>query len=160
MLIFNLFLNDFWGILLKRNDFYKFYCFIIVLIFCWNFFVGGFNLIGYYFINVVLYSIVLVLFFYICIRILNGNVGFNIKLFFFFCGMFFVFYLIYIEVVVNVVGCVEIFCVLFYFLVLLLYINCFFDGIIEDSSKRFVKYLRVWFVLCIFWCVLFFFSKE
>lgn len=60
----------------------------------------------------------------------------------------------------NVVGCVDIFCGFFYFLFLLLYLNCFFEGMIKDSSKRLVKYLWFWFVFFIFWCVLLLFSKE
>lgn len=156
----NLFTNDFWGIPLKRNDSHKSYRPITVLTFRWNFLVGGLNPIGYHIINVVLHSGVSTLFFHACTRIFNGYVSSKTSSLPLVCGLFFALHPIHTEAVANVVGRADLLCALFYLLAFLSYINCFADGVTNDSSKRPAKYSRLWLAFCIFWCVLSLFSKE
>ncbi|KAL9965732.1 hypothetical protein ACROYT_G029574 [Oculina patagonica] len=158
--ISNLFANDFWGLPMKRNDSHKSYRPITVLTFRWNFLLGGLNPIGYHLVNVLLHSVVSMLFLHVCTRIFNGCACSKTNSLSLLCGLFFALHPIHTEAIANVVGRADILCGFFYLLALLSYFNCFSEGTTNDSSKRPTKYSRLWLASCIFWCVLSLFSKE
>jgi len=158
--ISKIFSNDFWGLPLKRNDSHKSYRPITVLTFRWNFFFGRLNPIGYHVVNVLLQSLVSMLFLHVCTRIFNGHVRSQTNSLSLLCGLFFATHPIHTEAVANVVGRFDVLCGLFYLLALLSYLNCFPEGTAKDSSKRPARYSKFWLVSSIFWCVLSLFSKE
>lgn len=147
---------------MKRNDSHKSYRPITVLTFRWNFLLGSLNPLGYHLVNVFLHGVVSILFLHVCKRIFNGHVRSesqtnSLSLL---CGLFFALHPIHTEAVANVVGRADILCGLFYILAFLSYLNCFPEGSTNDSSKRPVKYSKLWLGSCVLWCVLSVFSKE
>lgn len=156
----SLFRNDFWGIPLQSNESHKSYRPITVLTFRWNYFIGGLNPIGYHLVNVLLHSLVSVLFLNFCTRIFHGYLTLQTSSLSLLCGLFFAVHPIHTEAVANVVGRADVLCGLFYLLALLSFINCFPDGNTFDGNKKSPKYSRLWLASCIFCSILSLFSKE
>lgn len=62
----NIFLNDFWGTPMRKEQSHKSYRPLTVLTFRWNFLAHGVNPFGYHFVNIVLHWFVCILFHKLC----------------------------------------------------------------------------------------------
>lgn len=140
----NFFYDDFWGIFFIYSGFYKFYRFLCVFLFRLNYFLGEFSFWGYYLGNVFLYVVVIVIFIKLVRIFLRDD------FFIFIVGLLFVVYFVYIEVVVGIVGRVDVGVCLFFFLVFLCYIKYVkYRDYVTGSDVFF------WGLLCILGIVIF-----
>lgn len=67
----NIFLNDFWGTPMRKEQSHKSYRPLTVLTFRWNFLAHGLNPFGYHFVNILLHLIVCILFRNVCAILLD-----------------------------------------------------------------------------------------
>ena len=71
----NLFLNDFWGTPMDKEQSHKSYRPLTVATFRLNYMVGKLDPFGYHLVNVILHGIVTILYFDVCKLLTNGSFG-------------------------------------------------------------------------------------
>lgn len=77
-----IFLNDFWGTPMQKEQSHKSYRPLCVLTFRWNYFFHELNPMGYHAVNVFLHTIVCVMFYNLCRIFLRANSSFVAALLF------------------------------------------------------------------------------
>lgn len=96
----NVFLNDFWGTPMHKEQSHKSYRPLCVLTFRWNYLLHGLEPAGYHLVNVVLHTIVSLMYFRMCAMLLSEVSSFA-------AAMLFAVHPIHTEAVTGVVGRAE-----------------------------------------------------
>ncbi|XP_055629787.1 protein O-mannosyl-transferase Tmtc3-like [Toxorhynchites rutilus septentrionalis] len=96
----NVFLNDFWGTPMHKEQSHKSYRPLCVLTFRWNFLLHGFEPAGYHLVNMVLHLVVSLMYFRMCAMLLSEVSSFA-------AAMLFAVHPIHTEAVTGVVGRAE-----------------------------------------------------
>ncbi|KAJ6646633.1 Protein O-mannosyl-transferase Tmtc3 [Pseudolycoriella hygida] len=115
-----IFLNDFWGTPMQKEQSHKSYRPLCVLTFRWNYFFHELNPAGYHAVNVVLHAVVCVMFYNMC-RIFMTTCGS------FTASMLFVVHPIHTEAVTGVVGRAEILSSVFFLAAFIFYTKAIAD---------------------------------
>ncbi|XP_037032367.1 protein O-mannosyl-transferase Tmtc3 [Bradysia coprophila] len=126
-----IFLNDFWGTPMQKEQSHKSYRPLCVLTFRWNYFFHELNPMGYHAVNVFLHGIVCVMFYNMCRIFLRTNSSFV-------AAMLFSVHPIHTEAVTGVVGRAEILSSVFF-----LAAFTFYTKAIADRS------LTIWLNMCL-----------
>jgi len=111
---FNIFLNDFWGIPMDKEQSHKSYRPLCVLSFRLNYIFGGLNPFGYHLVNVVLHLLVTLLYYLTCNKYVNAKISFV-------ASLVFTVHPIHTEAVTGAVGRAELMSSIFFLLSLLFY---------------------------------------
>lgn len=114
--LFNMFLNDFWGTSLSKEQSHKSYRPLTVLTFRMNYAVHGLDPFGYHIVNVILHAAVTILFYRLCLHFLP-NVSSMVA------SALFAVHPIHTEAVTSVVGRAELLSALAFLGALIFYIN-------------------------------------
>ncbi|CRK86591.1 CLUMA_CG000216, isoform A [Clunio marinus] len=103
----NIFMNDFWGTPMYKEQSHKSYRPLCVLTFRWNYAVHGLDPVGYHLVNVAMHILVSIMYFCMCTTIVPDLVAFI-------AALFFAVHPIHTEAVTGVVGRAEVMCSIFF----------------------------------------------
>jgi len=118
----NIFIDDFWGIPMNKEQSHKSYRPLCVLSFRINYLLDGFNPFSYHLVNVILHLLVTLLYYLTCNNYVNAKISFV-------ASLVFAVHPIHTEAVTGVVGRAELMSAIFFLLALLFY----------DKSCKFEK---------------------
>lgn len=110
----NIFLNDFWGTPMRKEQSHKSYRPLTVLTFRWNFLAHGLNPFGYHFVNLVLHLVVCILFRNVCAILLDALCSSTNDRTSFLAALLFAVHPVHTEAVTGVVGRAELLSSIFY----------------------------------------------